>query len=446
MTNGHREDTPARVPPGATQAGETPTRWAWVERCVWTERMLTALEHGVKGGVWFSLMDKVFAPRNLRRSFEQVKANRGGPGVDHVTVEAFERDLDANLKALERELTTGSYRPQEILRKWIPKPGSSEMRPLGIPTVRDRIVQSAVRNVLEPIFEHDFAEHSYGFRPERGCKDALRVVDGLLKAGHRWVVDADLKAYFDSIPHDRLMQRVRAKVADGRVLSLLEAFLAQGVLNGVDIEFPEDGTPQGAVISPLLANLYLDPLDRLMERHGMEMIRYADDFVILCRDEATARRALEEVQRWTQAEGLTLHPTKTKLVDMALPGGFDFLGYHFATPTQHWPRKKSLEKLKDKVRELTPRTHGDSLAVIIKDLNRSTRGWFNYFQHSWHTTFERLDGWIRKRLRGILRKRAGLRGCSRGKDHQRWPNELFRTAGLFSFATAHAGLVQPSRR
>jgi RNA-directed DNA polymerase len=199
---------PAAVPNEAKQAGEIRGRWPWVEPAAWTERMLTALDEGVKGGKWFSLMDKVYSERNLRAAFTRVKANRGSAGVDHVTVASFEAHLDANVARLHRTLRDGTYRPQAIRRVWIPKPGRNEKRPLGIPTVRDRVVQTALRNVLEPIFERDFAEHSYGFRPGRGPKDALRRLDTLLRQGYVWVVDADLKSYFDTIPPERLMERV----------------------------------------------------------------------------------------------------------------------------------------------------------------------------------------------------------------------------------------------
>lgn len=418
-------------------------RWPWVERSVWTERMLAALENGVRGGVWFSLMDKVFSLRNLECAFIRVQINQGSPGVDHQTIAEYGEHLTENLKNLAQELRAGTYQPQAILRKWIPKPGSTEQRPLGIPTVRDRIVQAAMRNVLEPIFERDFAEHSYGFRPGRGCKKALHRVDQLLKAGNTWVVDADLKGYFDSIPHASLMQRVETKVADGRVLALIRAFLTQGVLDGLDTEFPEEGTPQGAVISPLLANLYLDPLDHRLAQLGFDMVRYADDFVILCKDEASATQALEIVRSWTTQAGLTLHPEKTRLVDMTRPGGFDFLGYHFASTTKHWPRKKSLARFRDAIRAKTRRANGQSLPAIIADVNRSTVGWFGYFKHSYHTTFNYLDGWIRKRLRSILRKRVGLKGPGRGRDHQRWPNKFFQQHELFSLAVAHEALSNP---
>jgi len=271
------EKKPAAVPEGAKQAGEIRDRWTWVEPEVWTDRMLTALEKGVKGGKWFSLIDKVFASETLRIAFRQVKANNGAAGVDHQTIKMFEAHLDENLSRLSEQLKDGKYSPRAIQRRYIPKPGSKEKRPLGIPTVRDRVVQGAIRMVLEPIFERDFCEESYGFRPGRGCKDALRRVDGLLKEGYTWVVDADLKSYFDTIPHDRLLKLVGNKVSDGRVLDLIEAFLKQQVMETAKSWNPEQGTPQGAVLSPLLSNIYLDPFDHHMVQSKVAMVRYADD-------------------------------------------------------------------------------------------------------------------------------------------------------------------------
>ena len=293
------EEEPDRVPVTATREGEIRARWAWVKPEVWTDRMLTALEEGVKGGVWFSLMDKVYSKRNLAAAYEQVRRNKGAAGVDHVTVERYGERLEDNLERLSQSLRDGSYRPKAVRRVWIPKPGTKQKRPLGIPAVEDRIVQTAMRNVAEPIFERDFAEHSYGFRPGRGCKDALRRVDGLLKKGYTWVVDADLKSYFDTIPHDQLMERVRSKIVDRQMLTLTKAFLTQRVMDGMDEWTPERGSPQGAVISPLLSNIYLDPLDHLMAEGGFEMVRYADDFVILCRSQEEADAALDRVREWT---------------------------------------------------------------------------------------------------------------------------------------------------
>jgi RNA-directed DNA polymerase len=438
------EQTPSSVPATAQQDGEIGLRWSWVEQAVWTERMLTALEQGVKGGCWFRLMDKVFAELNLFAAARRVVANKGAAGVDHVTVEQFDERLTSEVRRLSQQLREKTYRPQAVRRVHIPKPGSNETRPLGIPTVRDRVAQAAVVNVIEPIFERIFAEHSYGFRPGRGCKDALRRVDGLLKQGYHFVVDADLKSYFDTIPHDGLMARLREQIGDGGVLSLIELFLKAGIMEGMATWTPEEGAPQGAVLSPLLSNVFLNPLDHLMAHRGVEMIRYADDFVILCRTAQEAQKALEIVREWVAANGLTLHPTKTTIVD-ARTDGFDFLGYRFIKH-RRFPRAKSLAKFKEAVRGKTKRRSGNSLMFIIADLNRTLRGWFVYFQHSHRYTFERLDGWIRMRLRSILRRRMRKRGRGRGTDHQRWTNAYFAEQGLFSLQAAHAQAVQSSRR
>jgi RNA-directed DNA polymerase len=291
--------------------------------------------------------------------------------------------------------------------------------------------------VLEPIWEAEFAETSYGFRPGRGCRDALRRVDELLKQGHAFVVDADLRKYFDTIPHDRLMEAVGQRIADGKVLDLIESYLQAGVMDGEELQESEQGTPQGAVVSPLLANLYLNDLDHEAARQGFAMVRYADDFVILCRSREEAERALAWVRDRVSAKGLTLHPEKTRLVDATQKGGFDFLGYHFERQ-MHWPRKKSLEKLKERIREETPRTSGCSLLATIARINEILLGWFGYFKHSRKTTFGPLDGWVRMRLRSILRKREGLKGRGRGADHHRWPNSFFAEHGLVGLLDAHA--------
>ena len=317
---------------------------------------------------------------------------------------------------------------------------------MGIPCVRDRVVQAALRLVIEPIFEKEFVPHSYGFRPGRGCKDALREVDRLLKAGYVHVVDVDFQAYFDSIPHQPLMDQIGGYLADGRVLSLLEGFLKQEILEGLALWTPEQGSPQGAVISPLLASLYLHPVDVAMVKAGFEMIRYADDLVVLCCSRAEAHRALELLRQLVAERGLRLHPEKSWVVDISVPGAsFDFLGYRFERNTR-WPRKKSLRKVKEALRAKTNRSSGYSLPVIIKDVNRTLQGWFEYFKHSHKWTFPFLDGWVRRRLRSILRGRTGHKGISRGFDHQRWPNEFFREHGLFSLVEAHRSLLQSSLR
>jgi RNA-directed DNA polymerase len=442
MTKG--PEAPSAQVPLAQQAEEILSRWRWVKPCAWTIRMLTALEQGVKGEKWFRLFDKVFAERNLWTAFQQVAKKKSAAGADRVTAADFEKRLPDAIWELSDALKAGTFTPHAIARVYIPKAGTNEKRPLGIPTVPDRIVQAAVVNVIEPIFERDFAEHSYGFRPGRGCKDALRRVDQLLKAGYVHVVDADLKAYFDTIPHDRLMARLETKIADGPVLRLIEAFLKADILEAMSRWTPEQGAPQGAVLSPLLSNIYLDPLDHLLAESGYEMVRYADDFVILCRTADDAAKALEIVRQWTADNGLTLHPTKTKVIDSRATG-FDFLGYTFRG-VKHWPRKKSITKLKDAVREKTLRTSGGSLRFIVKELNQTLRGWFVYFQHSsYRNVFTDLDPWIRMRLRSILRKRAGRRGRGRGADHQRWPNRFFAELGLYSLVAAHASVVNPQQ-
>jgi RNA-directed DNA polymerase len=438
------EYQPEAVSERINRAGELLRRWGWVELSIGTERMLTALDQGVKGGKWFSRIDQVTPERTLKIAFGKVADNQGAPGVDPVTIPMFEAHRDDELQRLSEHLRDGTYRPQAIRRHYIPKPGSQEQRPLGIPTVRDRVVQTALRLVLEPIFEQEFAEHSYGVRPGRGCNDALRRVDDLLKAGYTYVVDADLKSYFDTIPHDGLMALVGQKVSDGRVLSLIEAFLQQGVLDGVREGTPERGSPQGAVISPLLSTIDLNPLDHRMAQEGVEMVRSADDFVIRCRSPEEAARALARVQTGTAAAGLSLHPTKTRIVH-ARETGFDFLGYRFDRG-QRYPRAKSLKKLKDTIRAETKRTSGKCLRAIIATVNPTWRGWFGYFKHSDKTTFSTRDGGIRMRLRSILRKRQKKRGRGRGSDHQRWPNAFFADQGLYSVKTAHALACQPSSR
>jgi RNA-directed DNA polymerase len=452
-TNVSTQVKPTTVSATTKQVGDVRARWAWAEASVWSDRMLTALENGVKGDVWFSLMDKMERVSNLRTAFAKVQANRGAAGVDHQTCAMYATHLDTNLEQLSCQLRSNTYRPQAIRRVYIPKPGSTEKRPLGIPTVRDRVVQTAIRQVIEPIFEREFAEHSYGFRPGRGCKDALRRVDELLRSGYGYIVDVDLKSYFDTIPHAKLLARVSERIADGRVLRLIESYLTQGVMEEMQTWTPTAGSPQGAVISPLLSNIYLNPLDHQMANSGYEMVRYADDLVILCRTREEADAALQQVQAWTTEAGLTLHPTKTRIANLNEGEGFDFLGYHFQRDRRNpqrilrWPREKSRDKLKNTLREKTPRCSGVSLSVTIAQLNRMLRGWFEYFKHTnVSTVFPRLDGWLRRRLRRMLLKRHR---CTRrngmGTTHRRWPNAYFARLGLYSLATAHA-LVRQSAK
>lgn len=436
------EEPSETVPAGDKQAEEDLWQRHKAERGVWTEPMLEALERGVKGNKWFSLIDKVWSGRTLEQAWEKVKSNAGACGMDGITIDRYAKDSQNRLLAVKEQLKQGIYQPKPVKRVWIEKPGSAEKRPLGIPTVSDRVVQAAVRMVIEPIFENRFAKHSYGFRPGCGCKEALRRVEELLGAGNTHVVDVDIKGYFDTIPHDRLMALVREPIADGRVLGLIEGFLKQGVIEGMDWqEAKGEGTPQGGVISPLLANIYLDPLDWLMAGLGVEMVRYADDMVVMCRSQEEAESALEKLGEWMEQAGLTLHPDKTRTVDMShADSHFDFLGYRFKRSRRgrlmRLVRPKSLRKLRESIKARTRRNSGESMETIVADINRTLKGWFGYFKHVHHSELEEIDRWMRVRLRSILRKRRGGKGRGRGQDHHRWPNRYFTGLGLLCLLDA----------
>ena len=401
---GQCESVASAVPETAKQGAEGSGRdWSWVEASIWTERMLAALDNGVQGGCWFSLIDKVYRPATLQAAWRKVAANAGAAGVDGQSVERFAQRSDEYLEELGQALKAGTYEPQPVKRVEIPK-GPGQVRPLGIPTVKDRIVQTAMKMAMEPIFEREFCDSSYGFRPRRSGKDALREVDRLLKAGYTHVVDADLAGYFDTIPHAPLMARVSERVSDGRLLELIVTFLHQDIVKGAQRWTPTGGTPQGAVISPLLANIYLHPLDGAMRESGYRMVRYADDFVVLCQTAEEAQAGLAKVQAWVQANGLTLNLDKTHVGNCLEEGqGFDFLGYRFEAG-QRRVRRKSLNAIRDRIRAKTGRTDGNSLADIIATLNPMLKGWFGYFKHAQLRTFSGMDGFVRRRLRSLRRK------------------------------------------
>jgi RNA-directed DNA polymerase len=411
-------------------------RWSWVEASVWTDSMLAALEIGVKGGKWFSLIDKVYGTTNLKSAWQAVKRNKGAAGVDRVSITRYDRQADKYLSELSLGIKNGTYRPQGVRREYIPKPDGKK-RPLGIPTVNDRVAQAAVKQAIEPIFEKEFLSVSYGFRPNRGAKDALREVDRLLKEGYTHVVDADIQAYFDTISHDRLMAKFELYISDGRVIDLVKSFLKQKIMEETKNWIPTQGTPQGGVLSPLLANLFLHDLDSKIVQAGFKMIRYADDFVILtkCREEALT--ALSLVQEWMKDNELILHPDKTHVGDCMIPGqGFEFLGYRFEAGSR-WVRQKSILKFRENIREKTSRVTSGSITEIIDKLNRTLRGWFNYFKHVNKYTLYTFDAFVRRRLRAILCQRHKQRGFGRGnKAHQKWPNEFFVKHGLFTMERA----------
>jgi RNA-directed DNA polymerase len=401
--------------------------------------MLATLQTGVRGGKWHALIDKVYDQHNLYDSAHKVLGKRGAAGVDRQTVDDFAEDERNEIQWLHAQLRKDGYRPAPVRRAWIPKPGSTEKRPLGIPTVRDRVVQTALVHVIEPILDNEFHERSYGFRHGRSCHGALRHVEKLLEAGYVFTVDADLKSYFDTIPKDRLLALVRQKISDSRVLGLINSYLEQGIMEELRTWTPETGVPQGAVLSPVLSNLYLNPLDHLMAGKGYEMVRYADDLVVLCRTVEEAQAALEEIRCWVATAGLTLHPTKTQIVD-SREESFAFLGYCFRGD-RRYPREKSHRKIIDRIRELTPRKSGKSLDQMIQKISRSLQGWFNYFRHCHWGIYGSYDSMIRRRLRRMLLKRHRLNPKRLSRTH-RWPNAFFASHGLYSLREAHTRFVQ----
>ena len=424
-----------------TQSRPREDRWKWVEENIWSDNMLTALVNGVKGNKWFSLIDKVYKPETLANAWEKVKAKKGAGGIDNMTIKIFQANKGRYLQELEQQLKLGSYQPDAVKRVYIPK-GDGKKRPLGIPTVKDRIVQMAIKMVIEPIFEKEFVSDSYGFRPGKGQKDALRTVDQLIKEGYCWVVDADLKSYFDTIPHENLMKDVEERISDGRILKLIKLFLNQEIMDEMKSWIPITGTPQGAVLSPLLANVYLHPLDCLMRGLNYKMVRYADDFVILCSSEQEAEQALARVRQWTDDRGLCLHPEKTHVGNCMKEGeGFEFLGYRFEAG-RRYVRKKSFMKFKEAIRTKTSRSCGISIQKVIENLNPLLKGWYNYFKQAYKTTFPYVDGFIRRRLRAILRAQEKRQAFGRTKeDHKRWPNKYFANLGLFTMETHRANEV-----
>ena len=396
-----------------------------------------------KQGKWFSLIDKVWRDSTLQAAWQQVKRKRGAGGIDGISVARFEAQAPKYLSELAEQLKTGTYRAQAVRRVEIPKADGTS-RPLGIPTVKDRVVQAALKRVIEPIFESQFCNTSYGFRPGKGCKDALRAVDGWLKQGYTHVVDADLKSYFDAIPQERLLARVAERISDGRVLALIEGWLKQDIVHELKRWTPTSGTPQGAVLSPLLANIYLHPLDEHMLARGYRMVRYADDFVVLCQSAQEAQQALAEVQRWVSENGLELNMDKTQVGDCLQKGqGNEFLGYRFEAG-RRMVRKKSQMKLKDAIRQRTSRMRSGTIREIVVELNAVLKGWYAYFMHAIKSTFVPLDGFIRRRLRALLRRRDKRPGQGRCQaDTAQWPNAYFAALGLFTMNTARRSASQP---
>lgn len=358
-------------------------------------------------------------------AFKAVKRNRGAAGIDKVSVLMYEDNLEENLASLMSKLKSRTYSPPPLRRVYIPK-GKNKLRPLGIPTVESRVAQEVVRRLINPIFERRFHNQSYGFRPGRNCHKAIQQVQQYIKEGYKYVVDADIKGFFDNISHQLIMDSIAARIADGNILTLIEKFLKCGVMEKDQLFPTKKGTPQGGVISPLLANAVLDHLDWYLEGEGYCFVRYADDFVILCQNYPQAKEALSKVSQLLENEmGLELSEEKTRIFNVI--DGFDFLGFNI-THRSTKMREKSVEKFKTKVRKITIRKQNLS-ADVIEELNSVIRGTVNYFHTpSTHvkTQFYRLDKWIRSRIRAMKQKRKWR------TDNCRVKNKHLRRRGLLS--------------
>jgi RNA-directed DNA polymerase len=402
---------------------------------------------------WHSLIDKVYALKNLQSAWERVRTNDGAPGLDGMTIEKFAEHAEARLQQLSQDLRAKTYRPQPVRRVFIPKSGGGQ-RPLGIPTIRDRIVQQALRQVLEPIFDGKFSQRSHGFRPGRGCNTALEVVDRAVQHGYEWVVDADIQRFFDTVDHEKLLDAVNEEVADGSVLKLIRRILQAGVSlpETAEIEPTELGTPQGGPLSPLLANIYLHAFDETVVQAGYGLVRYADDFVIFAKSEPEAAAARTLSQGFLEGTlGLRLHPEKTRVVSVT--HGFEFLGFHYFREAgtgelRKEVRRKSVQRFRDAVRARTPRYHAQrkrkvsrmtaprlqrnpQVKEMIRELNVYLRGWHGYFKSVRSaypaSPFRRFDQFVRRRVRAALTGEVG-----NGWQNQRLPNRLLEALGLAS--------------
>ena len=406
-------------------------KWSWVESSIWTDSMLIALGNGVKGGKWFSLIDKTYRPQVLENAWLKIKSNKGAGGVDNISIHKFAANKDRYLEELANDLKSETYKPQAVKRKYILKE-KGKFRPLGLPTIKDKIAQQAIKVAIEPIFENEFLDTSYGFRPNRGAKTAIAEVNNLIDQGYVWVLDADIKAYFDTIPHENLLKKIKRRISDRRIIGLIEMWLKQTIMEECKNWIPTEGTAQGGVISPLLANIYLHDLDVTLKAAKYKMIRYADDFVVLTKTKEDAENALMMVQEWMTEHELNLHPEKTRIGNcMVIGEGFDFLGYRFELGTT-WVRKKSIQKFRDRIRQKTSKVCGKAIKEVIKELNPILRGWCNYFKDVTKYTLGTFDSFVRRRLRAIMQKQNKKKSFGAGWCNMTIPNKFFASNGLIN--------------
>ena len=371
-----------------------------------------------------SLIDKVYKPLNLYIAWEKVRENKGCAGVDRVSIEEFDQNLTQNLDEIHRLLKEDRYSPQPVRRVWIPKP-NGDKRALGIPAVRDRVVQQALLNRMQRIFEPKFRDCSFGFRPGRSCHQAIEKVEEYLKISCQWVVEVDIEKFFDTVDKKKLIDFVAEEIADGRVLKLIQSFLVCGVMEDMKVEYQTTGTPQGGVISPLLANIYLHLYDKRMSRKGYKVVRYCDDIVLLCRSKAEAERVLKRTREILEKElNLKLNSQKTKITHKSQT--FEFLGFLFGHGYSDYkiPRERAIKTFKEKVRHITRRQQPKSMSQIISELNPVVRGWGNYFlKGNCQRIFVQLDFWLRNRVTAFKLKRQG------GYGHREYPYSQLRAQG-----------------
>jgi group II intron reverse transcriptase/maturase len=377
---------------------------------------------------YYTLKDKVTKIRNMKAAAKQVLDNGGSAGIDRIGTLEFKENYSVHMRELYREFLEDRYQPKPALRVFIPK-GDGRQRPLGIPTVKDRIAQAAVRGILEPIYEKEFCDCSLGFRKGKSQIDAINQVEEYREQGYKWVLDADIKGFFDNIDHELLIGFIRQKVTDGWVIEIIKSWLTMGVMKDGEYIPTGKGTPQGGVISPLLANIFLHQFDKVMIERGYKLVRFADDFVVMTKSKRKAKRAYEVVKEFIKDElKLELHSEKTVITNFG--DGFVFLGFEFINWRYKRPRKKSLEKFKDKVRKVTKRNQPWKVDLIIKRLNAKIYGWANYFGHgNVKMLFRCLDKWIRMRLRSYMEKKKAV------MQNTRIPNSFFRKKGLVSLLT-----------